>query len=108
MTDAELIARTRAGDPDAFGLLISRYYSACWRFAYHMLGERADAEDAVPVVDLLPLELKPAIAYSFEPFGRLVGRVNAHRMRSALRGENHRVLLFAAGSIERSELAGRI
>jgi RNA polymerase sigma-70 factor (ECF subfamily) len=47
MTDAELIVRTRAGDPDAFGLLISRYYDACWRFAYHMLGERADAEDAV-------------------------------------------------------------
>lgn len=47
MTDAELIARTREGDPDAFGLLVSRYYDACWRFAYHMLGERADAEDVV-------------------------------------------------------------
>jgi RNA polymerase sigma-70 factor (ECF subfamily) len=47
MTDAELIARTRAGDPDAFGALVSRYYDACWRFAYHMLGERADAEDVV-------------------------------------------------------------
>ena len=47
MTDAELIARTRDGDPDAFGILISRYYDACWRFAYHMLGDRADAEDAV-------------------------------------------------------------
>ncbi|MCC6243751.1 MAG: RNA polymerase sigma factor [Gemmatimonadaceae bacterium] len=47
MTDAELIARTREGDPDAFGILISRYYDACWRFAYHMLGDRADAEDAV-------------------------------------------------------------
>lgn len=47
MTDAELIARTRAGDPDAFGTLVARYYDACWRFAYHMLGERADAEDVV-------------------------------------------------------------
>jgi RNA polymerase sigma-70 factor (ECF subfamily) len=47
MTDAELIARTRAGDPDAFGTLVSRYYDACWRFAYHMLGERSDAEDVV-------------------------------------------------------------
>ena len=47
MNDAELIARTRAGDPDAFGALVSRYYDACWRFAYHMLGERADAEDVV-------------------------------------------------------------
>jgi RNA polymerase sigma-70 factor (ECF subfamily) len=47
MTDAELIARTRDGDPDAFGQLVSRYYDACWRFAYHMMGQRADAEDAV-------------------------------------------------------------
>ncbi|MBY0492338.1 MAG: RNA polymerase sigma factor [Gemmatimonadaceae bacterium] len=47
MTDAELVARTRAGEPDAFGTLVARYYDACWRFAYHMLGERADAEDVV-------------------------------------------------------------
>jgi RNA polymerase sigma-70 factor, ECF subfamily len=47
MTDAELVARTREGDPEAFGILVSRYYDACWRFAYHMLGERADAEDVV-------------------------------------------------------------
>lgn len=47
MTDAELVVRTRAGDPDAFGTLVSRYYDACWRFAYHMLGERADAEDVL-------------------------------------------------------------
>lgn len=47
MTDAELVVRTRAGDPDAFGILVSRYYDACWRFAYHMTGERADAEDVL-------------------------------------------------------------
>ncbi len=47
MTDAELVTRTRAGDAEAFGALVARYYDACWRFAYHMLGERADAEDVV-------------------------------------------------------------
>ncbi|MCA0374941.1 MAG: RNA polymerase sigma factor [Gemmatimonadetes bacterium] len=47
MTDAELVARTRAGESDAFGSLVARYFDACFRFAYHMLGERADAEDAV-------------------------------------------------------------
>ena len=47
MTDAELVIRTRAGDPDAFGILVSRYYDACWRCAYHMTGERADAEDVL-------------------------------------------------------------
>jgi len=47
MTDAELVVRTRAGNGEAFGQLVSRYHDACWRFAYHMLGERADAEDVV-------------------------------------------------------------
>jgi len=47
MTDAELVVRTRAGEGEAFGQLVSRYHDACWRFAYHMLGERADAEDVV-------------------------------------------------------------
>jgi len=47
MTDAELVARTRAGDADAFGALVSRYYDACRRFAYHMLGDRSDADDVV-------------------------------------------------------------
>ena len=47
MTDAELVARTRTGDAEAFGTLVARYYDACWRFAYHMLGERADADDVV-------------------------------------------------------------
>jgi len=47
MTDAELVTRTRDGDTDAFGTLVSRYYEACRRFAYHMLGDRSDAEDVV-------------------------------------------------------------
>ena len=47
MTDAELVTQTRVGDAEAFGALVARYYDACWRFAYHMLGERADAEDVV-------------------------------------------------------------
>ena len=47
MTDAELVTRTRAGDADAFGVLVSRYYDACRRFAYHMLGDRSDADDVV-------------------------------------------------------------
>ncbi len=47
MTDAELVARTREGDQEAFGILVSRYYGACLRYAYHMLGDSAEAEDAV-------------------------------------------------------------
>src|SRR5688572_32923688 len=45
--DAELIRCIRAGDPEAGAILVRRYYDECWRFAYRMIGHRADAEDAV-------------------------------------------------------------
>jgi RNA polymerase sigma-70 factor (ECF subfamily) len=47
MTDAELVQRSRAGDARAFGELVGRHHAACWRFAFHMLGDRADADDVV-------------------------------------------------------------
>lgn len=46
MPDAELVARARAGDAGALRDLVERYYDDCWRYAYRMLGNRADAEDA--------------------------------------------------------------
>lgn len=46
MSDAELVARARAGDQGALRDLVERHYDSCWRYAYRMLGNRADAEDA--------------------------------------------------------------
>ena len=46
-SDASIVRRVRAGDVDAFGGLVVRYYGQCLRFAERVLGERADAEDAV-------------------------------------------------------------
>ena len=45
--DAELIARVRCGDERAFDALVGRHAEACWRFAFRLLGHRADAEDVV-------------------------------------------------------------
>lgn len=47
MTDAELVAESRAGRMQAFESLVERYHPACLRFARHLLGEPADAEDVV-------------------------------------------------------------
>jgi RNA polymerase sigma-70 factor (ECF subfamily) len=47
MTDAELVRRCRGGDAEAYGALVTRHHASCWRFAFHMLGDRADADDAV-------------------------------------------------------------
>ena len=46
-SDASIVRRVRAGDVDAFGGLVVRYHGQCLQFAEHLLGERADAEDAV-------------------------------------------------------------
>ena len=47
MTDAELVARTIAGDMEAFAELVTRHHAACLRYAAHALGDRAEAEDIV-------------------------------------------------------------
>jgi RNA polymerase sigma-70 factor (ECF subfamily) len=45
-TDAQLVARTRQGDAQAFEQLVRRHYRAAFAVAYAVLGERMDAEDA--------------------------------------------------------------
>lgn len=47
LSDAEIVGRVRGGDADAFRFLVARYYAALLRYAVRMLGNRADAEDAV-------------------------------------------------------------
>ena|SRR5215472_8490440 len=47
LSDAECVALARAGDPSARSSLVSRHHAACLRFARHLLGDDADAEDAV-------------------------------------------------------------
>ena len=43
--EAELLARSRLNDPEAFGILVERYASVIINVTYRMVGERADAED---------------------------------------------------------------
>jgi RNA polymerase sigma-70 factor (ECF subfamily) len=43
--DEQLTARCRAGDSDAFSLLYARYERQVFRYAYHLLGHREDADD---------------------------------------------------------------
>ena len=46
VTDADLIARARAGDDHAFGMLVARHQTVAFRAAYVIAGQAADAEDA--------------------------------------------------------------
>jgi len=47
MTDVEIIAQVLDGRRDAYRAIVDRYYGDCSRFAYRMLGNRQDAEDAL-------------------------------------------------------------
>jgi RNA polymerase sigma factor (sigma-70 family) len=46
LTDADLIARARAGDDHAYGMLVARHQTVAFRTAYVITGHAADAEDA--------------------------------------------------------------
>ena len=46
-SDAETIARVVAGDTEAFSILVDRYGNRAARYATRMLGDRAEAEEAV-------------------------------------------------------------
>jgi RNA polymerase sigma-70 factor (ECF subfamily) len=47
VTDLELVERARAGDSDAFGVLVARHHRAALRAAVAALGQPDDADDAV-------------------------------------------------------------
>ena len=47
LSDGALVARVRGGDVEAYRFLVERHYADCLRYAQHMLGNGADAEEAV-------------------------------------------------------------
>jgi RNA polymerase sigma-70 factor (ECF subfamily) len=47
LNDAGLVTRTRAGDNDAFRVLVERHSRPLFRLAYRMTGNQQDAEDVV-------------------------------------------------------------
>ncbi|HTS88694.1 MAG TPA: RNA polymerase sigma factor [Gemmatimonadales bacterium] len=46
-SDAELVGRVRGGDLTAYAELVTRHRQRLERLAYHLLGDAADAEDAL-------------------------------------------------------------
>jgi RNA polymerase sigma-70 factor (ECF subfamily) len=46
-SDGELVQRVRQGDREAYALLMVRYRPRFGRYAYHLLGNESDAEEAL-------------------------------------------------------------
>ena len=47
LTDAAFVAKARAGDSDAYRVLVERHSRALFRLAFRMTGNESDAEDVV-------------------------------------------------------------
>ncbi|HET8624702.1 MAG TPA: sigma-70 family RNA polymerase sigma factor [Gemmatimonadales bacterium] len=88
-TDAALVTRARDGDLGAFATLMSRYRDTLGRYAFHMLGSREDAEEAVQ--DSF-VRAHRALADCRQPerFGAWLFTIMVNRCRTAQRRLFHR------------------
>ena len=80
--DAELVLRVRAGDVAAFGDLIARHRPRLGRYAFHLLGNREEAEEALQ--DALLRAWRSIAACDPDRFGAWVLRILVNRCRSRL------------------------
>jgi RNA polymerase sigma-70 factor (ECF subfamily) len=76
-TDADLVARTLAGERAAFGVLVDRYAASVRRVARAVLGDQDDADDAAQD-GLLAALVKLRKYDSRRPFGPWLMRVVAN------------------------------
>jgi RNA polymerase sigma-70 factor, ECF subfamily len=80
-SDGELVQRVRQGNLDAFGLLMVRYRLRFGRYAFHLLGNESDAEDALQDAFFLAYR---SINQCREParFGAWLFRILVNRCRT--------------------------
>jgi RNA polymerase sigma-70 factor (ECF subfamily) len=89
----QLVREAAAGDIRAFAGLVDAYYARCLRFATHMLGDRADAEEAVQDT-FVRLHRSFARYRDDHPFEPWLFRILGNRCRTAgSRARRHAQLL---------------
>lgn len=86
--DSVIIRRVLDGDPDAYAVLVARHRDRLARFAVHMLGNRADAEEALQDAFVRAYR---ALGRCEDPdrFGAWIFRILANRCRT-MRGRRGR------------------
>lgn len=85
-----LVQRAQGGDAASFDAIVDRYYGDCLRYATRMLGNRADAEEAV----------QDAFVRAFRSLGR-------YDHRDRLRGWLFRILVNRCRSLAEKRLRRR-
>jgi len=80
-TDAAIVSRVLRGDVDAYGELVTRYRERYARYAFHMLGNREDAEEALQ--DALTRAYRSLVRCDDpERFGAWLFRILVNRCRT--------------------------
>ena len=101
-SDAELVQRVRQGNLDAYGILMTRYRLRFGRYAYYLLGNESDAEDALQDAFVAGYRALPQCREP-ERFGAWLFRIVVNHCRSSAvrrrREETRQVPLEAANGI---------
>jgi RNA polymerase sigma factor (sigma-70 family) len=92
--DAELVARTRRGDGDAFGRIVSRYQALVCALAYNATGSLAQSEDLAQEAFVVAWKQLPALREPEKLRSWLCGIVR-NLGRRARRGEKFEPVLRA-------------
>ena len=93
-----VIHAARQGDVRAFATLVDMYYARCLRFALHMLGSRADAEEAVQDTFVRVYRALPSYREqdSFEPW---LFRILGNRCRTVGARERRHAEVMEYGEV---------
>jgi RNA polymerase sigma-70 factor (ECF subfamily) len=101
-SDAELVQRVRQGDLDAYGPLMTRYRLRFGRYAFHLLGNESDAEEALQDAFSLAYRSLERCRHP-DRFGAWLFRILVNRCRTAAtrrgREEARRAPLEAADGV---------
>src|SRR4249920_46577 len=99
-SDAELVTRVLSGDVSGYGVLVSRYRDKYARYAFHMLGNREDAEEALQ--DAFTRAYR-SLARCEDPerFGAWLFRILVNRCRTigARRGRRSKTFVVDEGAL---------
>jgi RNA polymerase sigma-70 factor (ECF subfamily) len=93
--DSTVVQRVLAGDIEAFALLVDRHHARMARYAFHMLGSEAEAEEAVQ--DAFVRAYRSLGTYrEQERFGAWLVRILVNRCRTRLVRDRRREETAAA------------
>lgn len=100
--DSAVVHRVLAGDVEAFALLVDRHHARMARYAFHLLGSEAEAEEAVQ--DSFVRAFRSLRSYQErEQFGSWILRIVVNRCRTRLAREKRREETAAAWVRETDE-----